>query len=92
VFSDGKIESTTSESLNRSCGALVDSRLESLLGLSLHLLSSLLLVVLSLHILKLSGKSFDLILVFVDLSLVHVQFSSHCLHLARLLFQVLLID
>jgi len=69
-----------------------DLRLQSLLGLSLHLLSSLLLVILSLHVLELSSQSFDLVLVLVDLSLVHVQLSSHCLHLGGLLFQILLID
>ena len=56
------------------------------------MLSPLLLVVLSLHVLELSGQSFDLILVFVDLSLVHVELCSHCLHLTCLLLQVLLID
>jgi len=69
-----------------------DLRLQSLLGLSLHLLSSLLLVVLSLHVLQLSSQSFNLVLVLVHLSLVHVQLSSHRLHLRRLLFQILLID
>ncbi len=71
---------------------MVDSWLESLLCLSLHLLSSLLLVVLSLHVLKFSGKSFNLILVLIDLCLIHVELSSHCFHLTCLFFQVLLID
>lgn len=69
-----------------------DSGLKSLLSFSLHLLSSLLLVVLSLHILKLSGKPFDLVLVLVNLSLVHVQLSCHRLHLRSLLLEVLLVD
>jgi len=71
---------------------LVHSWFESLSCFSLHLLSSLLLVVLSLHVLKFSCESFDLILILIDLSLVHVQLSSHCLHLAGLFLQVLLID
>ena len=72
---------------------MVDSSwLESLLGFSLHLLSSLLLVVLSLHVLELSRESLNLILVLIDLSLVHVELSSHSLHLRCLLFKVLLVD
>lgn len=71
---------------------MVHSWLESLLSLSLHLLSSLLLVVLSLHVLELSGESLDFVLVLIDLSLVHVQFSCHCLHLTSLLLQVLLVN
>lgn len=58
----------------------------------MHLLSPLLLVVLSLHVLELSGQSFDFILVLVDLSLIHVKLCSHGLHLTRLLLQILLID
>lgn len=68
------------------------SRLQSLLGLSLHLLPSLLLVVLALHVLQLPSQSLDLILVLVDLGLVHVELSSHRLHLTGLLLQVLLVD
>ena len=69
-----------------------NSWLKSLLSFSLHLLSSLLLVVLSLHILELSRESFNLILVLIDLSLVHVQLSCHRLHLRSLLLEVLLVD
>ena len=69
-----------------------NSWLKSLLSFSLHLLSSLLLVVLSLHVLELSRESLNLILVLIDLSLVHVELSSHCLHLTGLLLQILLID
>jgi len=69
-----------------------DLRLQSLLGLSLHLLSSLLLVVLSLHVLEFSCQSFDFVFVLIYLGLVHVQLCSHSLHLGGLLFQVLLID
>ena len=69
-----------------------DSWLESLLSLSLHLLSSLLLVVLSLHVLKLASQSFDFILVLVDLSLIHVELSSHGFHLTGLFFEILLVD
>ena len=58
----------------------------------MHLLSSLLLVVLSLHVLELSSQSLDLILVLVDLSLVHIELSSHSLHLGGLFLQILLID
>ena len=92
VVSDGKVEATTGESLARSCRLVDDSRLESLLGFSLHLLSSLLLVVLSLHVLELSSQSFDFILVLVDLSLIHVELGSHSLHLTGLLLEVLLVD
>lgn len=69
-----------------------DSWLESLLGFSLHLLASLLLVVLSLHVLELTSESLDFVLVLVDLSLIHVKLSSHCLHLTGLLLQILLVD
>lgn len=58
----------------------------------MHLLSSLLLVVLSLHILELSCESLNFILVLIDLSLVHVELGSHGLHLTGLLLQVLLVD
>ena len=92
VVSDGKVKATTGESLARSCRLVDDSRLESLLGFSLHLLSSLLLVVLSLHVLELSGQSFDFILVLIDLSLIHVELGSHSLHLTGLLLEVLLVD
>ena len=92
VVSDGKVEATTGESLARSCRLVDDSRLKSLLGFSLHLLSSLLLVVLSLHVLELSGQSFDFILVLVDLSLIHIKLGSHSLHLTGLLLEILLVD
>ena len=58
----------------------------------MHLLASLLLVVLSLHVLELTSQSFDLIFVLVNLSLIHIEFSSHCLHLRSLFLQILLID
>ena len=90
--SNGKVEATTSESLARCSSLVDDSWFESLLSLSLHLLSSLLLVVLSLHVLELSSESFDLILVLVDLSLIHVELGSHSLHLRGLLLEVLLVD
>lgn len=64
----------------------------SVLSFALHLLATLLLVVLSLHLLKLASQSLDLILVLIDLSLVHVQLRSHSLHLVSLLLQVLLVD
>ena len=92
LCSDSKVETSTSKSLNGSVSLVDDSWLKSLLSFSLHLLSSLLLVVLSLHILELSRESFNLILVLIDLSLVHVELSSHCLHLTGLLLQILLID
>jgi len=63
-----------------------------LLGFSLHLLTSLLLVVLSLHVLQLASQSLNLVLVLVHLSLVHVELGSHCLHLAGLLLKVLLVN
>ena len=90
--SDSQIVASSSKSLSRSVGLVDSSWLESLLGFSLHLLSSLLLVVLSLHVLELSRESLNLILILIDLSLVHVELSSHCLHLTCLLLQVLLID
>ena len=62
------------------------------LRLSLELFAALLLVVLPLHFLEFTGETLDLILVLIDLSLVHVELSSHCLHLTGLLLQVLLID
>ena len=93
ICSNSQIKATTSESLNRRSTSLIDdSRFKSLLGFSLHLLSSLLLIVLSLHVLQFSCKSLNLILVLIHLSLIHVQLSCHCLHLAGLLLQVLLID
>ena len=66
--------------------------LHPVLGLTLHLLTALLLVVLSLHFLEFTGQSLDLVLVLVDLSLVHVEFGSHSFHLVGLLLQVLLVD
>ena len=63
-----------------------------MLGLSLHLLSALLLVVLALHVLQLTSEALDLVLVLVDLSLVHVQLRCHRFHLVGLLLEVLLID
>lgn len=65
---------------------------KSLLGFSLDLLSALLLVVLALHVLELAGQALDLVLVFVYLSLVHVEFGCHGLHLSSLFLEVLLID
>jgi len=65
---------------------------KSLLSLALNLLAALLLVVLAFHILKLTGESLDLVLVLIDLSLIHVEFSGHSLHLSGLLLKVLLID
>ena len=92
VVSDGKVEATTGESLARSCRLVDNSRLESLLSFSLHLLSPLLLVVLSLHVLELASQSFDFILVLIYLGLVHVQLGGHCLHLTGLFFEILLVD
>ena len=63
-----------------------------LLGFALHSLTSLLLVVLSLHLLELASQPLNLVLVLVDLSLVHVEFGSHGFHLVGLLLQVLLVD
>ena len=54
-LSDSQVEAATGESLDRGSDLVDDLWLKSLLSLSLHLLSSLLLVVLSLHVLKLSG-------------------------------------
>jgi len=66
--------------------------LHLLLSLALHGLTTLLLVVLPLHLLKLASQALNFVLVLVHLSLVHVQLSSHGLHLVRLLLQVLLVD
>lgn len=76
------------------CSLLLDGILgvKSLLSLALDLLSALLLVVLAFHILELTGESLNLVLVLVDLSLVHIKFGSHGLHLASLFLKVLLID
>ena len=63
-----------------------------LLGFALHSLTSLLLVVLPLHLLELTSQALDLVLVLVDLGLVHVEFGSHSFHLVGLLLQVLLVD
>ena len=90
--SDSEGEATTSEPLLRT-GVLVNlARLHLSLGFALHSLAALLLVVLSLHLLKLTGEALDLVLVLVDLGLVHVEFGGHCLHLVGLLLQVLLVD
>lgn len=90
--SDGQREAATSEPLLRS-RVLVDlSWLHLLLSLALHGLATLLLVVLSLHLLELASESLDFVLVLVNLSLVHVQLSGHGLHLVGLLLQVLLVD
>ncbi len=76
------------------CSLLLDGILgvKSLLSLALDLLSALLLVVLAFHILELTGESLNLVFVLVDLSLVHIKFGSHGLHLASLFLKVLLID
>ena len=93
VFSsDGEREASTCEPLLRT-GILVDlARLELGLSLALHSFTSFLLVVLSLHLLKLAGEALDLILVLIDLGLVHVELGSHRFHLASLLLQILLVD
>ena len=64
----------------------------ALLRFLVVLLAALLLVVASLHFLELASESFDLVLVLVDLRLVHVELSGHCLHLVGLFFEVLLVD
>ena len=58
----------------------------------MHLVAALLLVVLALHVLELARKPFNFILVLIDLSLVHVELSSHSLHLVGLFLQILLVD
>ena len=63
-----------------------------LLGFALHCFTSLLLVVLALHLLELASQPLDLVLVLVDLGLVHVEFGGHSLHLSCLLLEVLLVD
>jgi hypothetical protein len=90
--SDGEWEATTCEPLLRA-SVLVDlPRFHLLLSLTLHGFAALLLVVLPLHFLEFTGKTLNFILVLIDLSLVHVEFGSHGLHLVRLLLQILLVD
>lgn len=61
-------------------------------GFALHLLTAFLLVVFALHVLELAGETFDLVFVLIDLGLVHVELSSHSLHLVSLFLKVLLVD
>lgn len=92
--SDCKVEATASESLLRTSlrlDALV-APLSLVLGLSLVLVAALLLDVSAFHVLEFTGKTLDFVLVLVNLSLVHVELCSHCLHLAGLLLEVLLVD
>lgn len=90
--SDGEREATASETLLWA-RVLVDlPRFHLLLSFALHGFASLLLVVLSLHLLELASQPLDLILVLVDLGLVHVELSGHGFHLVGLLLQVLLVD
>jgi hypothetical protein len=84
--SDCQVESSAREALlwtSLGLDALV-AALGLVLSLALNLLTAFLLEVSALHLLQLSGESFDLVLVLVDLSLVHVEFSSHCFHLRSL--------
>jgi len=67
-------------------------RFHLLLSFALHGFATLLLVVLSFHLLELAGQPLDFVLVLVNLSLVHVELGSHCFHLVSLLLQVLLVD
>jgi len=90
--SNGKVETTASESL-LGTGVLVDGfRVHAVGSFALHLLTAFLLVVLALHVLKFASEALDFVLVLIDLSLVHVEFSSHGLHLVGLLLKVLLVD
>ena len=83
--SDGERETTAREPLLRA-SVLVDlARFKLGLSLALHRLTAFLLVVLSLHFLEFTSEALDFVLVLVDLSLVHVELSSHSLHLGRLL-------
>jgi len=90
--SNGEREATTGEALLWACVLVNLARLKLGLSFALHGLTTLLLVVLSLHLLKLTCQALDFILVLVDLGLVHVKLGSHRLHLARLLLQVLLVN
>ena len=92
--SDCEVEPAAGEALlGTSLGldALVTA-LRLVLSLSLNLLAALLLKVSAFHFLQLSGESLDLVLVLVDLSLVHIEFSGHSFHLRSLFLEVLLID
>lgn len=91
-ISDSQIKAATSKLLDRRRNLVDDLWFESCLSFSLHLLSSLLLVIFTLHVLKFTSQSFDFVFVLIDLSLVHVEFSCHGFHLACLFFQVLLIN
>ena len=91
-ISNSKREASASKSLLRR-RVLVDLLVfHPVLGLALHLLTTLLLVVLSLHFLKFTSESLNFILVLIDLSLVHVKLSCHSLHLVGLFLQILLIN
>ena len=68
------------------------ARLHLGLSFALHGLATLLLVVLSLHLLKLASQTLDFVLVLVDLGLVHVELGGHRLHLRSLLLEILLIN
>ena len=86
--SDCEVEAAACEPLDGLGGLLDGFGFESLLGFSLHLFSSLLLVVLPLHVLEFSSESLNFILILIDLSLVHIEFTGHSLHLPRFLFQI----
>lgn len=92
MCSDGEVETTAGESLLRT-GVLVNGfGVHAVGSFALHLLTAFLLVVLALHVLELASEALDFVLVLVDLGLVHVEFSSHGLHLVGLLLEVLLVD
>jgi len=89
-ISNCKIKATSGEAL-LGTGRLVNL-VRARVSFTVHLLATLLLIVLALHILKLSRESLNLILVLVDLGLVHVEFGRHGLHLVRLLLKILLVN
>lgn len=90
--SDSEWESTSGEALLGHSVLVNGLGFHPVLGLSLHLLTSLLLIVLPLHLLELTSKTLNFILVLIDLSLVHVELGSHGFHLISLLLQILLVD
>ena len=92
--SDCEVKATSREALLRTSLSL-DTLIATLcfvLGFPLNLFAALLFEVSALHLLELSGKALDLVLVLVDLGLVHVEFGRHCFHLRSFLFEILLID
>lgn len=93
ISSNSQVKSASRKSLNRG-GRGFDPVLgvKALLRLPLNLLAALLLIVFAFHVLQLASQPLDLVLVLIHLSLIHVEFSGHGLHLAGLFLEILLVD